>query len=999
MELPANVTEIAGYTFFGCNALENLTALDHSHIASIGEFAFHGCSRLKRIDIGDSVVYVGSYAFAGCSALSSTPALNSLTELGDHVFADCTALSHVFIPERVFAIHQGAFYNCCSLQSIEWGIPLNWVSSTITIGKSAFRNCSSLRNLSIPAAVAWIEEYAFQDTGLDGATFFPRDGRIIDESAFPPLVVTACSPGFELSVHGCTCPEGTRFSARLGGCSPCEEYFECPGGHLEADPGVDDTSVTVKEGYMTLRSSPFSVYQCVQAQRCAGNRQVLANMCSGGFDSASARCAECLPDRYLSDGTCRLCSDVTVGFVMARYIVSGVAQLLFTIAFYIIVNSPSSDMRIAANQGMFELLVDFVQIIQTLSRLDIVVPPVLQSFFDFFGIFTIPGFIKKLSFKPECTFGPFGGSITFNILQETSTPLVLFANLAMMQVVFVMCGGTLRRDFVHNLICLVFANLFMSLVVLSLSLFYTERMPNGKDMVIAFPQLEYGSPSWMLYLPINLFATCLYGLTTYSYVVYAVLTAPRRVGTEPGFLARYRFCFGTKRPDRWWWIMVKMSLGLSLCLVQVVLPADNLHSHVYTSALLMILVSVVIYGSWPWKFDSNNWVDYVCKIALLILLMLTTSFIDTDSVTKSERNQTNNIWAHLAVFTLTSAFAFALALFMRDVASSMKSVRIKRVKTARAMWHLRDMSLALLMMPEEEYARRLAAIGDTDRALILGVTKTIKNVMFGQQESSGWMRQRLIAGRELEVWDHGRRVLGFLRESRSGRLRERLDQSMRFRMCVLKLAKAIPQSESTSSLLVSSRGSIDHRHSAIRGVLQMRRLGSDLEDNRRSDQDPLQSSTRSFQQKIQSIRRKVFTEPEMTRDRFIDTISRMVDLSMPEDEIDMLFSVLDSNGSGTVTHQKLTDLLSALAADDVLAAVAGGDEDGDVLELHGHAAIVGPPSVKQENEDELVAGEAPSTTATGSMALQERNVGQGERAASMGAATAAQNVDEDPVEL
>eukprot|EP00959_Pyramimonas_sp_CCMP1952_P074231 1551315-Pyramimonas_sp.AAC.1 len=73
------------------------------------------------------------------------------------------------------------------------------------------------------------------------------------------------------------------------------------------------------------------------------------------------------------------------------------------------------------------------------------------------------------------------------------------------------------------------------------------------------------------------------------------------------------------------------------------------------------------------------------------------------------------------------------------------------------------MSLALLMMPEKEYARRLSAIGDSDLALLAEVNKNIKNVIFGQQEDSRWIKQRLIAGKPREVWEHGQKVLEFLR--------------------------------------------------------------------------------------------------------------------------------------------------------------------------------------------------------------------------------------------
>ncbi|CAK0807759.1 unnamed protein product [Prorocentrum cordatum] len=394
MELPPRIAEIAEFTFSGCSALENVTArrIDRrlstggpSHIQSIGEHAFEDCSQLKswRIDVGDDLSFVGKHAFAGCSSLPSTPSLNRLTTLEEYVFADCTALLHVFIPEGVVAIGHSSFYKCESLQSVEWGVEFGLVSNhTITIGKSAFGYCSSLRNLTIPASVTLIEEDAFQHSGLHWATvnIFPRSGRVIDESAFPPSagIVTGCDQGFELTIDGCACQPGKMF-ATSSECRQCGDHFDCPGGHLQRHVGVD-TTVRVKEGYMTLSSDPFSVYPCVETLRCAGDRQVLHSMCTAGFDSVSPRCAVCLPDLYLSDGRCNPCKDVDATLVMAKWLASAAAQLAFNTGLYIHVNRPKS-----ATSGTVESLIDFIQILQTLSRLDIVAPTVLERFFDYLG--------------------------------------------------------------------------------------------------------------------------------------------------------------------------------------------------------------------------------------------------------------------------------------------------------------------------------------------------------------------------------------------------------------------------------------------------------------------------------------------------------------------------------------------------------------------------------------------------------------------------------------
>jgi hypothetical protein len=51
-------------------------------------------------------------------------------------------------------------------------------------------------------------------------------------------------------------------------------------------------------------------------------------------------------------------------------------------------------------------------------------------------------------------------------------------------------------------------------------------------------------------------------------------------------------------------------------------------------------------------------------------------------------------------------------------------------------------------------------------------------------------------------------------------------------------------------------------------------------------------------------------------------VSSLSVANMSEEEIDTLFEVLDSDGSGVVTRQKLTDLLASLAPENVRLAYA-----------------------------------------------------------------------------
>jgi Ca2+-binding EF-hand superfamily protein len=112
-------------------------------------------------------------------------------------------------------------------------------------------------------------------------------------------------------------------------------------------------------------------------------------------------------------------------------------------------------------------------------------------------------------------------------------------------------------------------------------------------------------------------------------------------------------------------------------------------------------------------------------------------------------------------------------------------------------------------------------------------------------------------------------------------------------------------------------------------------------------------------------------EREMTPYAFRKMIASFPQLNMPEEEIDTLFGVLDSDGSGTVTNQELTDLLAALAPESVLQAMGNDDEDVDASDSRTTVRTTMRSLPPAEEEDEEEKEEAPSKAAAG-MALQER---------------------------
>ena len=248
VEIPAGVTEIGTWAFYGCSSLKIHVSSDNAYFASLdgvlfnkaytellaapgikGDYvvpagvtkidagAFEDCTALTSVTIPESVTTIGAYAFGGCTALTSVRLPARVTLVGDEVFAEVAPeslvaasiasgmssknLTTLVIPEGVEVINDHAFSNCLSLASVT--IPASVASigtyaffectslssvaisqGVTSIGDSAFSNCLSLTSVTIPASVASIGAYAFSECTSLSSVAIPKGVTTIGGSAF-----------------------------------------------------------------------------------------------------------------------------------------------------------------------------------------------------------------------------------------------------------------------------------------------------------------------------------------------------------------------------------------------------------------------------------------------------------------------------------------------------------------------------------------------------------------------------------------------------------------------------------------------------------------------------------------------------------------------------------------------------------------------------------------------------------------------------------------------
>ena len=141
--IPSSVTSIEYWAFSGCIGLTSITVENGntvydsrgncnaiiqtgtnillvgckntvipSTVASIGNYAFYGCTGLPSITIPNSVTSIGDYAFSCCSGLTTLTISNPATTIGDYAFYGCSGLSPIPTNNNVTSISPGSFGGC-----------------------------------------------------------------------------------------------------------------------------------------------------------------------------------------------------------------------------------------------------------------------------------------------------------------------------------------------------------------------------------------------------------------------------------------------------------------------------------------------------------------------------------------------------------------------------------------------------------------------------------------------------------------------------------------------------------------------------------------------------------------------------------------------------------------------------------------------------------------------------------------------------------------------
>lgn len=159
IDLPQTVTTIGESAYAGIKTMPK--AVIPNHVTSIGQRVFSE-NRLEEVVWSENCHIIPEAAFAGCTQLTKVTIPETVDSIGASAFDGCIALEHIHLPEGIRTL-VGTFGQCISLKEVN-------IPSTVTViemgGNGCFEGCA-FTHIDIPDGVQIIGYKSFHGVPLE----------------------------------------------------------------------------------------------------------------------------------------------------------------------------------------------------------------------------------------------------------------------------------------------------------------------------------------------------------------------------------------------------------------------------------------------------------------------------------------------------------------------------------------------------------------------------------------------------------------------------------------------------------------------------------------------------------------------------------------------------------------------------------------------------------------------------------------------------------------
>jgi len=462
-------------------------------------------------------------------------------------------------------------------------------------------------------------------------------------------------------------------------------------------------------------------------------------------------------------------------------------------------------------------------------------------------------------------------------------------------------GKLLRRPLKINMILnslgLVVKGVFITIASMPLQMFVTERMPSGQLMVRTFPDVQVGSPQWIHAVPVAVVAFVAYCITFIAYVAYAVVRAPRWAAEWPDCMVRYDFAFGDFRPDRWWFCLVELCYAVCFMLVQVATP--SLYLRIYVWTILVEGYVFLCFRLQPYIFIKSNKVQQGLQACLLLFLIISTSFVNAETMSADELQRIRDSYGVLALVVMCCGMLYAvqgfLAWLMAYMAPALAGDLLEtKVNVYKLALEFRDMAHQICYLSDEAFMNSVEALSEVDQLRLKEVLRTMVPIFLKLQPGRRLLHQRPMPGVPFEVWDRHAVTLAGLRSIVTDEAHQIGLKRAEARVALMLLADDFREKRllrDSSSVTISE------------SVKNVASRSSEMTSKMRRERGLFPSRSSAGPLKM-----KDFPE-NANKEQFVELVRQHTDL--PDDDLKEVFELIDYSSDGQISPLELTVALRA----------------------------------------------------------------------------------------
>lgn len=134
--------------------------IDGKKVVRISKSTFGGNTKIKSVDIPESVSIIDTSAFNSCINLEKVNVYGDINSFGNYVFKDCRDLVNVNFYGSLCSFGKETFYNCENLEFLICPKDLKY------IGEGCFYLCSKLETVVLNSELEIIDIFAFRGTNI-----------------------------------------------------------------------------------------------------------------------------------------------------------------------------------------------------------------------------------------------------------------------------------------------------------------------------------------------------------------------------------------------------------------------------------------------------------------------------------------------------------------------------------------------------------------------------------------------------------------------------------------------------------------------------------------------------------------------------------------------------------------------------------------------------------------------------------------------------------------